>query len=111
MVDTKPLLKGFGAAAGVARQIATDKAVNSRRVRSDFTQFDITGGQLIEDYQLNPVDPGSPTKVPHKLGRVPAGAIIMKLASAGYAHCSAASETHVSIIHSQADDVVTLWVV
>ena len=33
MADTKPLLKGFGALADVASQIATDKAVNSRRQR------------------------------------------------------------------------------
>jgi hypothetical protein len=35
MVDTKALLKGFGAASDVAGQIATDKAVNARRLRPE----------------------------------------------------------------------------
>lgn len=46
MVDTRALLKGFGKGADVAQQIATDKAVNSRRVRAGTR--DITVGQIVE---------------------------------------------------------------
>ena len=102
MVDTKPLLKGFGAAADVATQIATDKAVNSRRVRSNFSQFDITGGQLIENATA-----GTDGTVAHNLGKTPKGAII--LASSASCYVSAVSSSVVTINLPGA--TVTLWVV
>jgi hypothetical protein len=86
VVDPKPLLKGFGAAADVAGQIATDKAINSRRQSKGSTSedarieglgggVDITDGQLIENHDLSA---GTPYIVPHNLGRVPVGAIVLK---------------------------------
>lgn len=95
MVDTKPLLKGFGAAADVAGQIATDKAVNGRRAT------DITSGLVISAAELastnagytsrvrtsvNPangqivqnVETETPlTTVDHDLGRIPDGAYVI----------------------------------
>ena len=107
MVDTKPLLKGFGAAADVVGQIATDKAVNSRRVRSNFLQFDITQGQLIEDG----VVPTGETEVavPHLLGRVPAGALVLKSSDFNI-HITEATERTVTV-DSPAGTVFTIWVV
>lgn len=110
MVDTKPLFKGFGAAADVVGQIATDKAVNSRRTRSDFLQFDITAGQLIQDHALT----AGITEVPHALGRIANGAIVLKENwSAGAVNdvvCVGTGSSTVSI-RSTADNVVTLWVI
>lgn len=67
MVDTKPLLKGLGAAADVVSQIATDKAVNSRRLRPG--SLDLSGAQLVER-----VLKGGAQTVPHRLGRLPSAA-------------------------------------
>jgi hypothetical protein len=108
MVDTKPLLKGFGAAADVIGQIATDKAVNSRRVRSDFQQFDITDGQLIVGADL--ANPAHPTYIEHKLGRVPNGAIVVLTLGVGASerHCVGVSETRVQM--NQPTGLVTVWV-
>lgn len=99
--DPKPLLKGFGAVADVATQIATDKAVNSRRTRSDFSQFDITQGQLIENATLDATN-----SVAHALKRVPKGAIIL----------SASTDLYVIGLSSSAvtfsgAGTVTAWVV
>jgi hypothetical protein len=117
VVDTKALLKGFGAAADVAGQIATDKAINSRRVRSNFSQFDITNGQLIEDATVN-LD----SEVPHQLGRTPSGAAILKADMPVVVTGSTASsvtlqriiDIELSIemgLDSATGAVVTLWVV
>jgi len=103
VVDTKALLKGFGAAADVAGQIATDKAVNSRRVRSSFSQFDITNGQLIEDAVSDP----DTKSVPHGLNRVPKGALVLK-ASTGVV---VEGVTRTEVILDTASAEVTLWVV
>ena len=87
MVDTKPLLKGFGAAADVVGQIATDKAVNSRRLtatssalaQSTTGVIDITNGQFIQGINLS----GSgATEVPHDLGRNTFGAIVVGASNA-----------------------------
>ena len=102
MVDTKALLKGFGAAADVAGQIATDKAVNSRRVRSNFSQFDITNGQLIEDAISDPDG-----YVAHQLARVPKGAVVLK--SDQEVAVTGSTETTVTL--DQPGAVVTLWIV
>jgi len=127
LVDTKPLLKGFGAAAGVARQIATDKAVNSRRlsrVSSDIAQeererlvaFDVTDGQLIEDYLLDGTAPETRyTDVPHALGRTPKGAWVLKVVDPGTSltancQCVAVTATIVRMQHAE-NTVVTIWVV
>lgn len=110
MVDTKPLLKGFGAAADVVGQIATDKAVNSRRVRSNFLQFDITQGQLIEDGVVPVVTPPvTKVEVPHRLGRVPVGAIVLKSSDFNI-HITEATERTVTV-DSPPGTVFTIWVV
>lgn len=101
-IDTKPLLKGFGAAADVAGQIATDKAVNSRRVRSDFLRFDLSNGQLLKD-----VTSDANGQIAHGLKRIPEGAIVLK------------SENPVIVIDTnstvitldQPGEKVTVWVV
>lgn len=103
MVDTKALLKGFGATADVAGQIATDKAVNSRRIRSNFSQFDITSGQLIEDAVTDTVT----KSVPHGLRRVPMGAIVLKSDQAVFVE----NATEDVVTLNVADALVTLWVV
>jgi hypothetical protein len=70
MADTRPLLKGFGALADVAGQIATDKAVNSRRQRP--SNIDIASGVAV------PVTLRSGIQwYPHGLGRTPVGALVM----------------------------------
>jgi hypothetical protein len=102
MVDTKPLLKGFGAAVDVAGQIATDKAVNSRRVRSDFSQFDITNGQLVEDATADALG-----KVPHSLNRVPKGALILMSDPAALL----TNVTREDLTFDTPGAVVTVWVV
>lgn len=104
MVDTKPLLKGFGATADVAGQIATDKAVNSRRTRSSFTQFDIANGQLLEDVVPDPVE----LTVSHGLNRVPSGALVLKSSSPGNINFVSATS---SALIFDATGTVTVWVV
>jgi hypothetical protein len=102
MVDTKPLLKGFGALTNVASQIATDKAVNSRRTRSGFSQFDITQGQLLENVKTD-----DQSRIAHSLGKKPKGAII--LFSAAPLSVVTLSDTHLTF---DAPNVsATLWVV
>jgi hypothetical protein len=102
MVDTKPLLKGFGAVADVAGQIATDKAVNSRRVRSNFSQFDLTNGQLIEDATVN--DDGN---VAHKLKQMPKGALVLKSDQAVVVTGVTRSAVAIDVVGA----LVTIWVV
>jgi len=112
VVDTKPLLKGFGAAADVARQIATDKAVNSRRTRSN--TFDIAQGQLIEEYELTgSAEHAQLTYVPHSLGRVPKGVLVLKNNSSSFTtSCDCVDATIDTVkMRSQAFITVTLWVV
>jgi hypothetical protein len=110
VVDTKALLKGFGAAADVAGQIATDKAINSRRVRSNFSQFDITNGQLVSATLLGTGDPlSSPSIISHGLGRVPSGVIILQ-PNPGGAECEAMDATSLTIAGTL-QSTVTLWVV
>jgi hypothetical protein len=109
--DPKPLLKGFGAAADVAGQIATDKAVNSRRTRSGFIQFDITNGQLIRDERL--LGSGSPLAEPsvidHGLGREPTGVIILE-PNPGTAVCVSVTSSTVTV-SGTLGELVTMWVV
>jgi hypothetical protein len=65
--------------------------------------FDITSGQLIEDYVLA----DQQYDVPHSLNRVPVGAVILK-SSLG---CRVESTTSTTV-HLDLDNVtVTLWVV
>ena len=122
MVDPKPLLKGFGAAVDVAGQIATDKAINGRRQTSVSSQIErdeeaslsdnLSDGELIENYAL--ADGTNQTTVPHSLGRVPRGAVVML---ADYSdqdiaiRCIAVSASNVTILHSNVSPgSVTLWV-
>jgi hypothetical protein len=126
MVDTKPLLKGFGAAADVIGQIATDKAVNSRRLTSISSAIEqtkdralesvtagsaILDGQLIEDAELVEDAEGDENKIPHNLNRVPYGAILVKMSAdaGGETHCRSTTVNDVTIASSRAG-TVTLWV-
>jgi hypothetical protein len=102
--NTKPLLKGFGAAANVAGQIATDKAVNSRRTRSNFSQFDITKGQMIS-YTF----PAGPEEVPHQLGRKPSSVFIAE-PNPDDVSCTATSATSVTL-DGPPGASVSVWVV
>lgn len=102
MVDTRPLFKGFGTAADVVRQIATDKAVNSRRIRSRFPKFDPTQGELLHN-----VTTSATGTLPHSLGRVPNGAVALHCAS-GPTICEGVSSTEVVMDRNNA--LMTVWV-
>jgi hypothetical protein len=104
MVDTKPLLKGFGAAVDVAGQIATDKAVNSRRVRPN--TFDVTRGTIL----VTPLTNGT-AEYKHDLGRVPVGAMTMISPEASEFRILSTSVQSITIWASGAIADVTLWVV
>lgn len=98
--DPTPLLKTFGAAADVAGQIATDKAINGRRQSKGETDADaelqiaaglaeksaadaaelaggvsLQDGQLIEEHNMadTPDGAGTEGRVYHNLGRMPYG--------------------------------------
>jgi hypothetical protein len=132
--DPTPLLKGFGAAADVIGQIATDKAINGRRnskgstkadgdlaiLRGDFVRseqdeaeraeilrggVDITDGQLIEDHIM-----GGSYQVPHELGRVPVGAIVIKRDPGGAAApvCTGTSADDITMNFNNV--TVSLWI-
>lgn len=132
MVDPTPLLKGFGAAADVAGQIATDKAINGRRRSKGATaaagalaQFeeeavrseqdaaaraealrggvDITDGQLIEDHAM-----GGSYQVAHNLGRVPVGAIVIKNSSSSVPVCTGTSADDITMSYDNV--TVSLWI-
>ncbi len=106
MVDTKALLKGFGAGADVFGQIATDKAINSRRRTS--STFDISDGVLMEDIALGPDNPAT---VKHTLGRVPVGALVLKHdATTGDVDCVGTSLETI-LIRQTGGVTATLWVV
>jgi hypothetical protein len=123
MVDTKPLLKGFGATADVATQIATDKAINSRRQSAESSRlsflatsaaaepapYDISQGELIEDYDLGG---SNPAVVPHSLGYLPRGALVLKSDTPGSdsIDCVGATEDDVTIRNPGLNRIVTLWV-
>jgi hypothetical protein len=111
MVDTKPLLKGFGAAADVIGQIATDKAVNSRRTRSDFMQFDIANGQLLLGKKLlGTGDPlASPSLLKHGLGREPTGVVILE-PNPGGAECTSVTSADITV-SGTLGELVTIWIV
>ena len=103
MVDPKPLLKLFGEGASVVTQIATDTSTNARRQTS--SSFDPTIGQLIEDYMV-----GTDGVVPHSLGRLPKGAIVLRSYPEGNVTCSGFTVSEVFLSLSAAT-TVTLWVV
>lgn len=120
MVDTKPLLKGFGAAADVIGQIATDKAVNSRRTRSDKFDiqqetFDITKGELVKAGTI----PSGTTLVAHNLGTEPKGVFILfadpnidpAFDSAGEIVVRSADVNTITVGCNKPMANVTLWVV
>jgi len=129
VVDTKALLKGFGAAADVAGQIATDKAVNSRRQskvataadataalaaqalagRSDALrgEFNINDGQALAGIVLN--DGSGEQDVPHDLGRIPFGAIVLQSNTSNVITCMSTDETYVRMKFNGVN-TVNLWV-
>jgi hypothetical protein len=126
MVDTRPLLKGFGAAADVIGQIATDKAVNSRRLtpisaaieqaKNSVVEGAVAGsaildGQLIEDATIVDDTTGVLNKIPHNLNRVPSGAILVKMSAtaSGETHCRSTTVNDVTIA-SSVPGTATLWV-
>jgi hypothetical protein len=122
MVDTRPLLKGFGAAADVIGQIATDKAVNSRRLTSISSAIGLAKdraaesaadsailyGQLVGSVDLATTTPLG--YVDHSLGRTPVGAIVVLVLGIGNneRHCIAVSDTQVRM--NGETGVVTVWV-
>jgi F0F1-type ATP synthase assembly protein I len=125
MVDTRPLLKGFGAAADVIGQIATDKAVNSRRLTSISSTIEQTKDRAVESVAaiadsailygelVSNVDLATTTPlgyVDHSLGRTPVGAIVVLVLGIGNneRHCIAVSDTQVQM--NGEDGVVTVWV-
>jgi len=131
VVDTKPLLKGFGATADVAGQIATDKAVNSRRqskgataagaaaqIAAGLTEqsaeeagirqggVNIQDGELIRDHNMAS---GTPSRVPHNLGRVPFGALAIYTSSSSTAIlCDVLHEDYVEF--NTVSGTYSLWV-
>lgn len=107
MVDTRPLMKGFGAAADVVGQIATDKAVSNRRVRSRFSKFDPTQGELLHNVTTSDSASPVPGTLQHSLGRVPYGAVVLHCAD-GLTVCTAVSST--GIVMDRNDTQMTVWV-
>lgn len=105
MVDPTPLLKGFGAAADVAGQIATDKAINGRRKSPTDTRVDFTDGELLIDVYLE----GGPEPVQHNLGRIANGAIVTKNSTMDVVYCYGTSDTDVSM-EANGPMTVDIWV-
>lgn len=107
MVDTKALLKGFGATANVFGQLATDKAVNSRRRRpASYSRFDITDGQLVTSVIPQT---GTPYTVSHQLGRVPSAVFLGQPTNVTLGPATA---TTIPITGGgDPGDTITLWVV
>lgn len=116
MVDPKPLFKTFGSGADVVGQIATDKAVNARRLTdASSSLFDITQGQLIEDHLLSSSGTGFVAgEILHDLGRVPTGVIVLKQdlpqggGSAVYCEATALDKVTMS---ADTGITVTVWIV
>ena len=106
-MSSSNLLKTFGAGAAVAQQLATDKALR-RKSTGVIRGFDMADGELIKDASLGAT---SPTEVPHNLGRVPEGAVVLKVSDLWEVACTATSLSSVTIRHSAPDITVTLWVV
>ena len=131
MVDPTPLLKGFGAAANVASQIATDKAINGRRQSKGETAADadqqiaggfaaqdaaeaaelqggveIQNGQLIKNHNMATAPAG---RVPHSLGRIPNGgfAIFGSVGSSAIL-CNILHEDYVEF--NTSSGTYTLWI-
>jgi hypothetical protein len=133
MVDTKPLLKSFGATVDVAGQIATDKSINSRRQSKAETAIDgvasialttatgeaqaksgrtggvdITNGQLVGAHDLSDnVSPEQEYEIQHTLGRVPVGAIIL-MSDTDSVRCESVSATAVTFNSNSA--LVNVWI-
>ena len=106
MVDTKPLLKFLGAGANVATQIATDKAVSSRRQTN--STFEMNKGSLLEGKKIL-MGVQKPQSFTHGLGRIPRAVFV-----------SQPSDPSVEVVSYDATNVLmdgtdgvafTLWVV
>lgn len=107
LADTRPLLKSFGKAVSVATEIATDKAVNARRLRQgSFPRFDLTDGQMITF--TFPAATSGTEQVPHGLGRVPTAVFIAE-PNPGVA-CTAKNAQAITLTGA-ASNSVSLWVV
>lgn len=103
MVDTRALLKTFGEGVDSIAQIATDKAVNARR--QTVSSFDITRGQLLENITLPATNP-----IPHSLGRVPKGALLLLSTGGVEVFCTKATVSTVTLT-APSSTTATVWVV
>jgi hypothetical protein len=107
MVDTKALLKGFGAASDVAGQIATDKAVNARRLRpKSYAHFDITAGQLLTF--TFPSGTTGTERVLHGLGKTPS--LVLRAEPINSITIDNYSQESLTL-SGNAGQSITLWVV
>jgi len=134
--DPTPLLKTFGAAADVAGQIATDKAINGRRQSKGETDTDaelqieaglaeksaedaaelaggvrIQDGQLIEDHDMSdtPDGPGTEGRVYHNLGRMPYGGFAIYTSDDGSAIlCKTRHEEYVEF--NKQSNTYSVWI-
>jgi len=123
VVDPTPLLKGFGAAADVVGQIATDKAINGRRKSPTTSKLDaeaeeratveagrlkISDGELLEDVALT--DGGGTQSIPHTLGRRAIGAVVTKNSSTNAVYCGAVVEDTEVLMRFNGTMLVDIWV-
>jgi len=104
-VSSDNLLKGFGVGADVIGQLANAKALR-RKSTGTTTGFDITDGELLEDVSVL----NGAQDIRHSLGRVPAGAVILK-APAGNTYSITATALNAVTLVANFDGSVTLWVV
>jgi hypothetical protein len=106
---------GFGAAADVATQIATEKSINPRRQSAESSRltqqsaslagsFDITDGELIEDVVVAGL-----VAVPHNLGRVPTGAFVILASGIEAVVCLVTTASEVTL-GASGTVTVTIWV-
>jgi CobQ-like glutamine amidotransferase family enzyme len=122
LLSSSNLLKTFGVGVDVAQQLATDKALRRKATGStaavvtDAITGEVAGlqdvvsalqGQVVEGITIIDGD----TVVPHTLGRVPAGAIVILFDdTTGTIMCSATAIDNVTI-SSSAEGTATVWIV
>jgi len=107
MVDTKALMKTFGAGANVIGQIATDKAVNARR--RTVSSFDFSQGTFLDP---GPCEAGQ-FWVDSGLGRNATGGFVVRGQPGVEVKVIEASGTRLKLYSSSAlaPGLVLLWVV
>jgi hypothetical protein len=123
LLSSSNLLKTFGVGVDVAQQLATDKALRRKPSAADVADVtnEVTGdvtslqdavaelqGQVVTGVAI-----GTPTTdVPHTLGRIPAGAIVILFdgGTGGETHCSEVTIDKV-VIASSWVGTATVWIV